>query len=121
MSESLTLKKDVTLRIGGLTLGTLMHAFVKSDGEPGILIQESVGAVELTHKVVSPSVSSVFRLMSWRADAEFKISSPHQVLSVYLDTSSLDPKPKSRAAIDTDAGRGGGLGILRELIMLLRP
>lgn len=121
MSEHLELSKEITLRIGGLTLGTTMHACLTSHQREGVLILESGGKVTFFHEHANPPVDSPFRLMAWRDDAAFKIVSPIHMANVYLDAPSLDPRPKSaRGALDT--GRNiPTLGIIRELCMLLRP
>lgn len=121
MSEHLALGKDITLRIGGLTLGTTMHASLTAHDREGVLILESGGKVTFFHQQANPTVDSPFRLMAWRDDAAFKIVSPVNLTNVYLDGPSIDPRPKTaRGALDT--GRDiPTFGILRELGMLLRP
>ncbi|TJW64627.1 MAG: hypothetical protein E5V97_06420 [Mesorhizobium sp.] len=121
MSEHLELSKEITLRIGGLTLGTTMHACLTSHRREGVLILESGGKVTFFHEHGNPPVDSPFRLMAWRDDAAFKIVSPIHMANVYLDAPSLDPRPRSaRGALDT--GRNiPTFGIIRELCMLLRP
>ncbi|MBP2489143.1 hypothetical protein JOH50_004870 [Rhizobium leguminosarum] len=121
MSEHLDLGKEITLRIGGLTLGTTMHASLSAGSREGILILESGGNVTFSHDQANPDVDSPFRLMAWRDDAAFKIVSPIHITNLYLDGPSIDPRPRA-AYVALDTGREiPSFGILRELCMLLRP
>lgn len=122
MSSNLRLGKEVTLRMGGLTLGTTTHAYATSEDKEGILILESLyGEPDLLHEQTNPMIGAPWRLMSWQDDASFKIVAPDGFINIYLDTPSLDPKVRSRAVLDADGGGSRGLGILTELINLLRP
>jgi hypothetical protein len=122
MSSNLRLGKEVTLRMGGLTLGTTTHAYATSEDKEGILILESLyGEPDLLHEQTNPMIGAPWRLMSWQDDASFKIVAPDSFINIYLDTPSLDPKVRSRAVLDADGGGSRGLGILTELINLLRP
>jgi hypothetical protein len=113
MTSSMDIRKSVSLRIGGLATGTTMQASVVG---PGLLIQESRGQVALIPGSVSPN-----RLLSWESGSRFRIKSPKKLTSVYVDPPSLDIEPGARAASDSSGGWPGGLGVLRELMMLFRP
>ncbi|MGO6692505.1 hypothetical protein ACCS54_18910 [Rhizobium johnstonii] len=120
MSEHLELGKEITLRLGGLTLGTTMHSSVFARDKEGILIMESK-RVTFFHEQANPDVDSPFRLMAWRDDAAFKIVSPIHIANIYLDGPSVDPRPRTSYGA-LDAGHNiPSFGILRELLMLLRP
>lgn len=120
MSEQLELGKEITLRIGGLTLGTTMHASVTARDKEGVLILESGGAT-FFHEQADPTVDSPFRLMAWRDDAAFKIVSPIYLGNMYLDGPSLDPQPKLARGALNPGTKIPTIGIIRELCMLLRP
>lgn len=121
MSENMTVEKDTTLRIGGLSLGTMMHAVAKSGDHEGILIQLSNGAVQLIASDPAPKARSPFRLMSWRPDAPFAIATQNSFLSIYTDGASLQPALGAHGAMDVGENTGGRGGVIGWLWSIVRP
>lgn len=121
MSESMTVEKDTTLRIGGLSLGTMMHAVARSGDREGILIQLSNGAVQLIASDPAPKARSPFRLMSWRPDAQFAIATQNSFLSIYTDGALLQPAPGAVGAVDVGENAGGRGGVIGWLWSIMRP
>lgn len=121
MSESMTVEKDTTLRIGGLSLGTMMHAVARSGDREGILIQLSNGDVQLIASDPAPKARSPFRLMSWRPDAQFAIATQNSFLSIYTDGASLQPALGAHGAMDVGENAGGRGGVIGWLWSILRP
>lgn len=117
MSENLRLGKDITLRVGALTLGTTMHSYAETRDEPGLLIQVSVGQVILSQTNHSSGAPSQW--MSWEDSAKFRIVSSTKIAAMYLDQPQLEPEPKTKAALDVDYDPG--LGLISELSRLLKP
>lgn len=118
MSATMKIKKSISLRVGGLAMGTTMHA---SAVGPGLLIQESLGQVELTHEESTPGSVFPSRLLSWETNARVRIKSPKSLTSVYIDPPSLELEARDRAVSDSGGDRRRGLGVLRELMRLFRP
>lgn len=121
MSESMTVEKQMTLRVGGLSLGTMMHAVAKSGDRDGILIQLSNGAVQLIESDPAPKARSPFRLMSWRPDAPFAITTQSSLLSIYTDGASLQPALGAHGAMDIGENAGGSGGIIGWFWSIIRP
>ena len=118
MSASATLRKTISLRLGGLTMGTTMLPSIVG---PGYLIQISHGEVELAHKVTDGPSVRPSRIRSWEAGARFRIRAPSGLCSIYLDPSSLEVSGGEKAAIDADDGTGGRWGVAKEFVSLFRP
>lgn len=117
-TESMQIKKTVSLRVGGLTTGSTMHASVVG---PGMLIQESLGLVVRTQQEKDPDAVFPSRLMSWQSGTKVRIESSRGLTSAYVDPPSIGVSPGAIAVYDTGGGWPRGLGLLRELIRLLRP
>lgn len=121
MSESMTVEKDTTLRIGGLSLGTAMHAVARSSDREGILIQLSNGTVQLIASDPAPKARSPYRLMSWHTDAQFAIATQNSFLSIYTDGASLQPALGVHGAMDVGENAGGRGGVIGWLWSIIRP
>ena len=121
ISESMRVEKVTTLRIGGLSLGTMMHAVARSGDREGVLIQVSNGAVQLFALDPAPKARSPFRLMSWRPDAPFAIATQNSYPSIYTDGASLQPALGAHGAMDIGENIGGRGGLMGWLWSIVRP
>lgn len=119
MSQTLKLGKTTSLRIGGLTMGTLMHSYVESGQTPGILIQESKSQVRLSRNSSDPAIVYPYEFMSWENGSSFRLVSPSNYVPIYFDVPKLDIHINDEAAMNTR--RGSKLYLLVELAKLLRP
>ncbi len=117
-SASAKLKKTYSLRLGSLVTGTAMLPSIVG---PGILIQVNRGITEVAKSEKVPPSVYPHRLISWAAGTEFRIRSPRGVMSLYFDPPSLEPTEGAEAVVDTDGGSSRGVGLLKELIRLIRP
>lgn len=119
VSESCKLQKTISLRIGGLSTGTVMHASVRG---PATLVLESKGEAEIV-KLNGPRSVHANRVMGWVSGSKFQIASASELSAAYLDPSSLDPEAESLTVTEPSGGDGDGprLGIIADFGRLLTP
>jgi hypothetical protein len=117
ITRSMKIRKTISLRIGGLAMGTTLHA---SAVGPGVLVLRGRGNVELTNHKVNPQPIAPSRLLSWKSGSTFKIRSPERNTSVYFDPPAMEIKPRGWGVSDPGDDYQG-IGLFREIRRLLRP
>jgi len=118
ISNTITLKSDVSFRVTTLILGRVFHKIAVG---PGKLILMTKGRPIISGERSSNASLAQNRILAWNKGTNFDIDTELGITDVYLSGFYLQKMPKDLIIIDADAKGKANLGLIQYIKGLIWP